>query len=97
MQLKPGFEAEYRRRHDALWPDLAELLRTKGITDYSIFLDQPTGALIGVLRVADVGRMDELPQHPIMKKWWAYMKDIMDANPDDSPVSIPLTEVFHLD
>jgi len=97
MQLKPGFETEYRRRHDALWPDLAELLREKGISDYSIFLDPPTGTLIGVLKVNDTERMDELPAHPVMKKWWAHMKDIMDAHPDDSPVSLPLQEVFHLD
>lgn len=97
MQLKPGFELEYRRRHDEIWPELVELLHQKGITDYSIFLDQPSGALFGVLHAADPMKMDELPGHPVMKKWWAYMKDIMDANPDDSPVSIPLKEVFHLD
>lgn len=97
MQLKPGFETEYRRRHDEIWPELVALLHEKGISDYSIFLDEPSGALFGVLCSADPMKMDELPVQPIMKKWWAYMKDIMDANPDDSPVSIPLTEVFHLD
>jgi L-rhamnose mutarotase len=97
MQLKPGFETEYRRRHDEIWTELVRLLHDKGISDYSIFLDEPSGALFGVLTAADTGKMDELPAHPVMKKWWAYMKDIMDANADDSPVSIPLTEVFHLD
>lgn len=97
MQLKPGFETEYRRRHDEIWPELVDLLHEKGISDYSIFLEESTGALFGVLTSADPMKMSELPGQPVMKKWWAYMKEIMDANPDDSPVSIPLTEVFHLD
>ncbi len=96
MQLHPGCEAEYRRRHDELWPELAQLLRETGISDYSIFLDPQTQALFGVLNIDAPARLDELPQHPVMQRWWAYMADIMDTHPDRSPVSVPLEEVFYM-
>lgn len=96
MQLLPGFEEEYRERHDALWPELGKLLKENGISGYSIFLDSTTNALFGVLRVEDASALDRLPDNPVMKKWWAYMKDIMETNPDHSPVSIPLQEMFYL-
>jgi L-rhamnose mutarotase len=96
MKLFKGFEEEYKRRHDALWPELKSLLTTAGIQDYSIFLDEATNDLFGVLKIDDKTKLDELPYHPVMKKWWAYMKDIMDSNADNSPVSVPLKEVFYL-
>ena len=96
MQLNKGFEEEYKKRHDALWPELQELLKTTGIQDYSIFLDETTNSLFGVLKISDDKMLDTLPAHPVMQKWWAYMKDIMESNEDNSPVSIPLKEVFHL-
>ncbi|MBS1543122.1 MAG: L-rhamnose mutarotase [Bacteroidetes bacterium] len=96
MKLFPGMEEEYKRRHDEIWPELKRLLKDAGIEDYSIFLDEQTRDLIGVLKVKDPRAMETLPDHPVMKKWWSYMKDIMETNPDHSPVSIPLTEVFHL-
>lgn len=96
MKLKPGCEAEYRRRHDEIWPELSELLGETGISDYSIFLDPETNSLFGVLRIDEPERMDELPHKPIMQKWWAYMADIMDTHPDNSPVSTPLIEVFYM-
>lgn len=97
MKLHPGSEQEYRRRHDAIWPELSDLLRQNGISDYSIFLDRETLTLFGVLNIEDPAKMSLLPEHPIMKKWWSYMKDIMDTNVDDSPVSVPLEEVFYLE
>lgn len=96
MKLFKGCEDEYKKRHDALWPELEKLLKETGICDYSIFLDEETGILFGVLKAEDPLKMEELPQHPVMKKWWAYMKDIMESNPDNSPVSVPLKEVFYL-
>ena len=97
MKLHKGQEAEYKKRHDELWPDLQLLLKQTGVSDYSIFLDESNGDLLGVLKVQDPILMDELPLHPVMQKWWAFMKDIMDSNLDNSPVSISLKEVFHLD
>lgn len=96
MQLFPGQEAEYRRRHDELWPELTELLKSIGIREYSIFLNPKTLTLFGVLTTDDPAALDALPQHPVMKKWWAYMADLMATNPDQSPVQVPLTEVFYL-
>jgi L-rhamnose mutarotase len=97
MKLHKGQEAEYKKRHDELWPDLQLLLKETGVSDYSIFLEEASGNLFGVLKVQDPLLLDDLPLHPVMQKWWAYMKDIMDCNSDNSPVSIPLQEVFHLD
>ena len=96
MKLFKGKEEEYRKRHDEIWPELKSLLKTTGIEDYSIFLDEETNSLFGVLRIKDKMKLDDLPYHPVMKKWWAYMKDIMESNPDNSPVSVPLKEVFYL-
>lgn len=96
MKLHPGQASEYKRRHDALWPELAALLRQAGISDYSIFLDEETHTLFAVMQVSDDNGLTDLPRHPIMKKWWAYMKDIMDTHADNSPVSVPLQPVFYL-
>ena len=96
MKLHPGCEAEYRRRHDEIWPELVTLLKETGVCDYSIFLDPETNILFGCLRIADAALLDALPAQPVMQKWWAYMKDIMDTHADHSPVSIPLQEVFYL-
>jgi L-rhamnose mutarotase len=96
MKLHPGQEAEYKRRHDALWPELESLLKETGIAGYSIFLDEKTLDLFGVLNIEKPARLDDLPRHPVMQKWWAYMADIMETNPDNSPLSEPLREVFYL-
>lgn len=96
MKLNPGCRDEYMRRHDTIWPELVTLLKETGIADYSIFLDEETLSLFGVLKVNDAMQMDKLPEQEVMKRWWAYMKDIMESNPDNSPVSIPLEEVFYL-
>lgn len=96
MQLNKGQEEEYKKRHDELWPELQQLLKETGISEYSIFLDETTNSLFGVLKIHDELSLDKLPAQPVMKRWWAYMKDIMQSNPDNSPVSIPLKEVFYL-
>ena len=96
MRLNPGMEAEYTRRHDEIWPELVQLLRDAGISNYSIHLDRETMTLFGYLERRDDHTMDDLPNHPVMKKWWAYMGDIMATNPDGSPVAIPLTETFYM-
>ena len=97
MKLKPGFEAEYKKRHDEIWPELSALLSETGIQDYSIFLDEETLTLFAFQKVKVGFDNDYLPNHPIVKKLWAYMGDIMDTNPDNSPISSSLIEVFHMD
>ena len=96
MQLHKGFEEEYKTRHNKLWPELEQLLKVTGISEYSIFLDETTNSLFGVLKAADPKALDNLPAQPVMQRWWDYMYDIMDSNADNSTVSIPLKEVFYL-
>ncbi|MEN8895359.1 MAG: L-rhamnose mutarotase [Yoonia sp.] len=96
MKLNDGMAEEYKRRHDAIWPELVDLLRDAGVSDYSINLDEETGHLIGVLVREDDHCMDTLPEHPVMQKWWAHMGDIMETNADNSPVVAPLTLLFHM-
>ena len=96
MRLRAGQAAEYKRRHDALWPELAALLHDSGVRDYSIFLDEETLALFAVLHRTDGHRMDALPQHPVMQRWWAHMADLMETEPSLAPQVTPLQPMFHL-
>jgi L-rhamnose mutarotase len=96
MKLNDGMVEEYQRRHDAIWPELVDLLHEAGVSDYSIHLDEGTGHLIGILTRARNHNMDTLPNHPIMQKWWAHMSDIMETAPDNSPVAIPLKSLFYM-
>lgn len=97
MKLKPGFKEEYKKRHDELWPELRVLLKESGVSDYTIFLDEETNILFGVQQQNGEQSSQDLGSTEIVKKWWAYMADIMDTNPDNSPITVPLTEVFHMD
>ncbi len=96
MQLRAGYEAEYKKRHDEIWPELYDALKAAGIVEYSIFLDPKSLVLTGFILREDNHNMDKLPELPIMKKWWAFMCDIMDSNPDNSPVVSDLVEVFYM-
>ena len=96
MQLFKGYEEEYKKRHDEIWPELVLLLKETGISDYFIFLDETTNSLFGVLKAEDPKLLDNLPTQPVMQRWWKYMGDIMESNPDSSPVQVPLKEVFYL-
>lgn len=97
MKLKPGFKEEYARRHNAIWPELKSLLKETGVNDYTIFLDEETNILFAVQKQEGGASSQDLGNNPIVQKWWKYMADIMEANPDYSPVSIPLTKVFHME
>lgn len=95
MKLRRGCQAEYQRRHTEIWPELLTLLGSSGISDYHIFLDEPTDMLFAVQTVAGESSQ-ALGQTEIVQRWWAYMADLMDVNADNSPVSVPLREVFHM-
>ena len=97
MKLLPGFEAEYKKRHDEIWPELARELRDAGVSDYSIYLDPESLTLFAVQKLSPGNTAHTLPQRAIVKKWWACMADIMETNPDNSPVIRELPELFHLD
>jgi len=96
MKLNPGMEAEYTRRHDAIWPELAALLKAAGVTNYSIHLDRETGVLFGYLERREDHGMADLPNHAVMQKWWVHMGDIMATHADGSPVAMDLVETFYL-
>lgn len=95
MKLKPGFEEEYKKRHDEIWPELEAILSEAGISNYSIFLDEETLTLFAYQELED--GYEDVASNPVVRKWWTYMKDIMETDPDDSPVEKPLTEVFHME
>ena len=97
MFLKPGFEDEYQRRHAAIWPELKALLQGTGVKNYSIWWDKDTNILFAYQEVEGEEGSQDLGANPIVQKWWDYMADLMDVNPDNSPVSVPLEQVFHLD
>ena len=97
MRLKPGVVAEYKKRHDEIWPELAAELKAAGVSDYSIFLDEETFTLLAVQKLGEKNSAAALPHSAIVRKWWDYMAPLMETNPDNSPVANPLKEVFHLD
>jgi L-rhamnose mutarotase len=97
MQLKPGVVKEYRRRHDEIWPDLVQLLHESGIYDYSIFLDEETLHLFAVLKLREPNTRESLPEHPVMRRWWETMRDLMQTHADGRPMEWPLVPLFHLD
>lgn len=97
MHLKAGQKEEYKKRHDEIWPELKQLLKDAGVSEYSIFLDEETNLLFAFQKVSGEGGSQDLGQTKIVQKWWDYMADIMDVNLDNSPVSIPLEEVFYME
>ncbi|WP_310534109.1 L-rhamnose mutarotase [Novosphingobium sp.] len=96
MQLKPGVIAEYRRRHDEIWPELIRLLKEAGISDYRIFVDRGSDALFAVLTLAEPNNRDSLPLHPVMQRWWDHMAELMIVDETNRPAEWPLEQVFHL-
>lgn len=96
MKLKKGCLAEYKKRHDEIWPELGDLLSGAGISNYSIFFDVETNILFAYQEVKGSDGSQDLGSTELVQKWWKYMADIMETNPDNSPVSSPLEEVFYL-
>ena len=96
MKLKPGNVAEYKKRHDEIWPELSREIRAAGISDYSIFLDEETLTLFAVQKLDAKNSANDLPNSPVVRKWWNAMAPLMDVNPDNLPIVKPLAEVFHL-
>lgn len=97
MRVHPDKYDEYERRHNPIWPELHETLKAHGVHDYSIFLDQKRSLLFAYAKIEDESKWDAIAQTDQCKRWWAYMRDIMDTNADNSPVSEDLREVFHID
>jgi L-rhamnose mutarotase len=96
MFLNEGQKAEYKKRHDEIWPELKKLLKNAGIREYSIFLDEETNTLFAFQKNSSDRGSHDLSQSDIIKKWWNFMSDIMKVNPDNSPVTVEMEEVFYL-
>jgi L-rhamnose mutarotase len=97
LKLKPGMAAEYKKRHDEIWPELSQAIREAGISDFTIYLDEETDTLFSVQKLAPGHTAAKLRDTELMRKWWAHMAPLMETHPDQSPVRTPLKEVFHLD
>lgn len=97
MHLNEGQKAAYIKRHNEIWPELKKLLKDAGVSEYSIFLDEETNTLFAFQKVSGEGGSQDLGQTDIVKKWWTFMSDIMKTNPDHSPVTVPLEEVFYME
>ena len=97
MSLNPGQEAEYRRRHSPIWPELEAVLKEHGVHNYSIFLHPQTHQLFAYAQIEDEARWAAIANTDACRRWWVHMKDLMPSNPDNSPVANDLREVFHLD
>jgi len=96
MSVNPDQQAEYQRRHSPIWPELEAVLKSHGVHEYSIFLDPTDSSLFAYLAIEDEARWDEIANTPACRRWWRHMREIMPSNPDDSPVSVELREVFRL-
>lgn len=96
MKLKAGCKEEYKKRHSEIWPELARLIKDSGVYDYSIYLDEETNILFAYQKQTGGKSSQDLGSNPLVRRWWAYMSDIMETNPDSSPVTIPLEEMFYL-
>ena len=97
MAVHPTAHDEYRRRHDAIWPELVAVLRDHGVREYSIYLDARRSLLFAHVELESQERWDAIASTSVCRRWWAFMRDVMPSNPDNSPVATPLTEVFHLE
>ena len=97
MKMFPGFKEEYRKRHDEIWPELVRLLKSEGVENYSIFLDEETNILFAYQEQSGESTSQDLGSTEIVKKWWKYMADVMETNPDNSPITIPLEQVFYME
>jgi L-rhamnose mutarotase len=97
MSVHRGCEAEYERRHNPIWPELEAALKAHGVHNYSIFLHPATRQLFAYAEIESEAQWDAIAETDACQRWWASMADLMPANPDHSPVSEELTEVFHID
>lgn len=97
MKLLPGYREEYKRRHNEIWPEIVKLLKNEGIGNYSIFLDEETDTLFAYQEQTGDNSSQDLGNTEIVTRWWKYMSDIMLTNPDNSPVTIPLEQVFYME
>jgi L-rhamnose mutarotase len=97
MTLKPGNQEEYEKRHNPIWRELQQVLRSHGVHNYSIFLDRQSDRLFAYAEIESEEMWRRIAETEVCRRWWAYMRDLMLTNPDNSPQAADLDEVFHLE
>ncbi|WP_294833504.1 L-rhamnose mutarotase [uncultured Gilliamella sp.] len=97
MQVHPDKHAEYKKRHDEIFPELVKVLKDHGAHNYSIFLDSKRHLLFAYVEIESEEHWQAVAQTQACQKWWAFMQDIMPSNADNSPISEALTSVFYLE
>ena len=98
MRLKKGAEEEYRRRHDALWPEMKQIMLDSGIVYYSISLDPATNILYAIQFIDEAGKSAEGVRHnPAVRRWSQYMSDIVESDADGNQILNPLEEMFYFE
>ena len=97
MSVYPEQIGAYEKRHNPIWPELEQTLKEHGVSTYTIFLHPGTHQLFGYAEFENEEEWNSVARTDVCQRWWAYMKEIMPSNPDNSPVSIELREVFHIE
>ena len=97
MSVNTGSEQEYLRRHRPIWPELEATLLAHGVRTYSIFLDPGTNDLFAYVEFDSAEKWAAIAETAVCGRWWAHMRELMPSHADDSPVSLPLDEIFHIE
>lgn len=97
MSVHAGSQAEYQRRHQPIWPELETTLLEHGVRTYSIFLHPETRQLFAYVEIADEAQWSAIAKTEVCRRWWAHMRELMPSHPDNSPVSLELPEIFHIE
>ena len=97
MHVNADAHAEYERRHRPIWEELETTLKDHGVASYSIFLERESSQLFAYAEIESEERWAAIAETDVCKRWWAHMKDMMPTNPDNSPISADLREVFHIE
>ncbi len=95
LRLRPGSEAEYRRRHDALWPEMQQALLGAGLLHYEIHLEPGSGLLFAFMVRRIDHSMDTLPDNPAWQRWQRHMADLL-VQDNGLPMRVPLQRMFLL-
>jgi L-rhamnose mutarotase len=97
MSVNEDAHEEYTRRHNPIWEELKAILKHHGVHNYSIFLEPGTSRLFAYAEIESEEEWRKIAETEECGRWWAFMRDIMPTNPDNSPVLVNLDEVFHLE
>lgn len=98
MRLKPDRVDDYLAAHDHVWPEMLQALRESGWHDYSLFVDPPSGLVVGYLVTDDYeAAQAEMARRDVNTRWQATMAPYFVSESDPDSSSTRLTEYFHLE